>query len=133
MKPVSERKVIAIAPVRVDAIIHDVLRTVTGATPAREGETWRVTLPMDASMFDIRTLVVTIAPHADGSEIEATMTFDLSSGHFTAAVWLVCTVGGIPIMLAWRALSQRDVRRGAKSTFDALFSAISKAGAAAYR
>jgi len=124
---------VPIAAARLEAIVHDGIAAATGIEPKREGDAWRAVLPSSGSVFDIRALVVTIRPHDDGSEIEATMKFDATVGRIGASIWLVSTIAGIPIALAWRGLSIRNAKRLERTTFDALWSFLARSEGAVYR
>ena len=130
---VSEGRVVALPPVRVDAIVRDAIVTVTNVEPVREGDLWRAVLPKNASVFDMRELVVVVRSHDDGSEVQATMTFDASSARIGATMWLFSSIVGIPAGLAWRGISIRNARRFAHRTFEALWSVIARTDGAVYR
>jgi hypothetical protein len=130
---VSERREIAIPPIRLDAIVRDAIVAVSNVEPVREGDLWRAALPKSASVFDMRELVVVVRPHDEGSEVEATVTFDASSARLGATMWLFSSIVGIPAGLAWRGISIRNARRFARTTLDALWTTISRSGGDVYR
>ena len=84
-------------------------------------------------MFDMRELVVVVRAHDDGSEVEATVTFDASSARIGATMWLFSSIVGIPAGLAWRGVSIRNARRFARNKLDALWTTISRSGSDVYR
>jgi hypothetical protein len=130
---VSERREIAMPPARVDAIVRDAIIAVSNVEPVREGDSWRATLPKTASVFDMRELVVVVRPHDDGSEVEATVTFDASEARLGATMWLFSSIVGIPAGLAWRGISIRNARRFAQGTLATLWSTIARSGGDVYR
>ncbi len=120
-------------PARLDAIVHDAIVTVSNVEPVREGDLWHVVLPTSASVFDMRELIVVVRPLDEGSEVEATMTFDASSARIGATMWLFSSIVGIPAGLAWRGVSIRNARRFARTTLDTLFSVIERTEGPVYR
>lgn len=130
---VTERREFSVPPVRLDAIVRDAIIAVTHVEPVREGDLWRAGLPKSASVFDMRELVVVVRPHEDGSEVEATVSFDASSARIGATMWLFSSIVGIPAGLAWRGVSIRNARRFAKTTIGALWDAIARSEGAVYR
>ena len=120
-------------PIRLEAIVHDAIVTIANVEPVREGDLWRAALPKSASVFDMRELVVVVRPQDDGSEVEATVSFDASSARIGATMWLFSSIVGIPAGLAWRGMSIRNARRFAKSTLESLWTTISRSGGDVYR
>ena len=113
--------------------MRDAIVTIANVEPLREGDQWRAVLPKSASVFDVRELLVVVRPHDDGSEVQATMTFDASEARLGAMMWLFSSIVGIPTGLAWRGISIRNARRFARSTFEKLWSAVSRTEGAVYR
>ena len=113
--------------------MRDAIVTIANAEPVREGDLWRAVLPKSVSVFDVRELVVVVRSRDDGSDVEATVSFDASSARIGATMWLFSSIVGIPAGLAWRGVSIRNARRFAKSTLDALWTTISRSGGDVYR